>query len=261
MIRPTIHIRFKESQAEYKSNAKLYQTTFFVDDSLTVGIKNCFFTAIKGDGISAGSPKATLQYADAASGVSAKGLVPDPSKRDMFLAGNDFNHENFLFPYGHREDVRIGLVKNGVMNVSVQGRPKQMYFFIKDETVVLGGTGVTTSDYGVHGYSMKEGTVVVKAGTKYTITAIDKDTGAITFDTTLTAVASDVVTIECELAKPLFLNVLELGADGKPLDHVAPFTLLENKTSGQVNQCVGEVANGRAAYINLYVDSAPAVNA
>lgn len=249
MRRANIALRFKHSQAEYVNTGKLYQTTFYVDESHANGIKLAYFTAIKGDGISAGQPKATLTYADQSKGIAAKGIVSETSARDRYGRKDDMGDEVFLYPYGEREDTRIGLVKKGVITTTIHGKPTQPYFFIADTNVTLTGNGTKLADFGVHGHALKEGTVVVKGGSEHVVTAIAAD-GTVTYGEALVATVGDTVVVKCEIGKPLYLNTVELDAAGLPTN--LPFTLLK-PVEGFV-QYVGEVASGKHVEFNLEID-------
>jgi len=249
MKRANIALRFKNSQAEYVNTGKLYQTTFYVDESHANGMKLAYFTAVKGDGISAGHAKATLTYADPSKSVAAKGIISETSARDRYGRKDDFNDELCLYPYGHREDTRIGLVKKGVITTTIHGKPTQPYFFIVDTEVVLTGDGTNIEHFGVHGYALKEGSVVVKGSTESVIKTISP-AGVVTYVEAPSYTSQDKVVVKCEIGKPLYLNKVELDVAGLPTN--LPFTLLKPAT-GFV-QYIGEVASGKHVEFNLEID-------
>lgn len=136
-------VRLNDGQSDYKTMGYLFQSTFFVDDSITEGIKESAFVAIKGDGKVAGlygtEAVATLKYAEA--GDRPVGVVYEESRESQYagqmeMLKNSNNPVKTLLPYGNIEDRAIGLLRHGVMIISKVGETKYRHF----NTVGISGT-------------------------------------------------------------------------------------------------------------------------
>lgn len=131
-----IILRVKDSQIEPKITGKLYGNTYYVDDSAVAGLKLSFFSHVTGGGTSEGKPNATLVHANAYEGRKASGIIYDASPRDQYGNGNNWRHNNRLYPYGMRQDLALALIKTGVIEISDSEVTKHQQFAVINEEVL-----------------------------------------------------------------------------------------------------------------------------
>ncbi|MGL5690222.1 MAG: hypothetical protein ACRDD8_05305 [Bacteroidales bacterium] len=107
-----------------------------MDDSAVAGLKLSFFSHVTGGGTSEGKPNATLVHANAAEGRKASGIIYDASPRDQYGNGNNWRHNNRLYPYGMRQDLALALIKTGVIEISDSEVTKHQQFAVINEMVL-----------------------------------------------------------------------------------------------------------------------------
>lgn len=252
------------NQLEYNSTGYRPIETYFVDDSYTTGVKAFRFSAIKGDGTVGGVSEISLQYADATSGIAAKGFFFDTSSSDRYGRGDNLTAETMLFPKGVRENKGMGLVKRGEMQIADDASFNLVkYFRGLDEvvastvggdtiTVVTGTSAVTincnkdlTGELSIGDWikvtnGSTTDTVQVKAVTSTTITtntAMGNNYSTTTVITALSMIQRSIFLIEAD----------QSGA-------VMPFQTLVPVTSGNLKQELGYITSQNTYVIDLSID-------
>lgn len=264
-----IKVTVKNSQSDFENTGFLAQGTFYVDDSHTTGLKSGFFCAIKGDGTSkclsyGAEDQATLTYAGARekeyasetdrngntwAGATipahkADGMLYKQTARDRYGRSDDLNDEERYFPYGKREDLAIGMLKKGVLEVCDTDTIKTRYFTTVNKAV---GTATFSVDtFTLAGHGMKVGDKVDIAGSTYHITEVPT---VDTFKAGDAGTAGDVKLLS-QIGDPVYLAT-DMSGD-------LPFTTIKPTTAGDINQLIGYIESTMAVRIDLTLDLDPA---
>ncbi len=266
-----IRVRVKHSQTNVMTSGYKPQATFFVDDAFTKGLKTAMFLSIKSDGTADNNKEATITYAGSKSKAytdigettitlpakPALGLIYEATPVDMLGRRDNFTSEDRLLPKGRRQDFRIGLMTNGVIEVTDTSSAEQRYFRTYDyalssvaPTAVDGTTNKTiifaadltnairagdkiTVKVGATTVVTLVKTAVYAAGTGTTITTVDGGYGVVATGLT--------VTVNGQIGEILYL------ADDMSGD--LPFTTIK-PTSGIV-QPVGYIETAISARISV----------
>lgn len=265
-----IKVTVKNSQSDFENTGFLAQGTFYVDDSHTTGLKSGFFCAIKGDGaskclVNGSESQATFTYAGAKDKAyagetdrngnvwagatvpahKADGILYKQTARDRFGRSDDLNDEERYFPYGKREDMAIGMLKKGVLEVCDTDTVKTRFFTTANTekgTATL-ATGVLT----LAGHGLKVGDkVFLNGASTHFVKTVPSDS---TFTVTGTAVAGAVVALS-QIGDPVYL-AQDMSGD-------LPFTTIKPETGDGINQLIGYIESAMAVRIDLTLDLDPA---
>lgn len=253
-------ITVKESQAEYRNTGMLFQGTWYVDDSIVDGLEKGTFCGIASGkskclNEKGGQEQATLVPAGKDVKVKASGIVYESSAPDRYGRKDNMEDETRLYPYGRRQSLAIGLLKEGVLQVSSTLDPKYRHFRTVDEVVgtttgaVAGGVITLNADAKVevrYGDKIKVGDEVghvVEVTSKTSIKAVG-----------LTDSATGEVKVLCQIDDPVYLNK---KVTIKPEDHGKyekieglPFTTVPPQ-DGELGQYVGYVESPISVRVDL----------
>ena len=251
-------VKVKDSQAEYRLSNYKFQSTFFVDSSVTAGLKAGFFAGLKGDGTSNGvTPVTTLVYAGADAKIKASGIIYQASAVDAYGRRDNLSEETNLFPFGVRTSEGIGLLKKAVLEVTDNSNSYNTYF--RTTTYTLGTptsqTNTTITYTGDKTSLVRIGDKIKNTATTYVTNVVY--TAAPTNTTVITTVTGDTLGTDAtetfvltQIDEPVYLAVNMTGD--------LPFTTIP-PASGDLKQIVGVIESGIAVRIDLTLDVNPSV--
>jgi hypothetical protein len=297
-------LNVKNSQSEFENTGYLFQGTWYVDDQFQEGpgfiggLEVGSFCSIKSGNSKClnrahGTSQSTLFPAsakkvtvDVAEGNTvtvgpdkASGIIYKQSARDRYGRIDDFNDSTRLHPYGKREDIAIGLLREGVIEVSSTNSQKHIHWPTTDKT----GPSVSIADAtdlitGLTGADVKE--LGLKYGSKITINDeifyvifADESTGEVKVSKPVSGAKSGTIVNKCQMDDPLYLNIFTDAKsirEGGSIVHgysspsELPFTTIPpvmnaEYTAGCINQIVGYIESPIAARIDLNIDIDPAI--
>jgi len=237
-------LRPKHSQMEPAITGRLYQTTLYVGYSVGK-MQQGEFAVINPEG-SVWDPatdatiiEPTLAPAKSHNLKKLSGIIYKTSRRDQYGRIDDFSNEEYLYTRGPREDVSIGLMKEGVITISHERETKYKHFFtVNTPNVPIEecqvGQIVTdgTDDFVVsrHTYNAD--------GTVNEVFGFDKN------DLATEIQLSGPVTAYCMLDKPIYRAFNAA--------HVLPFTTVRDKNADGKYEQVGYIESAIAVRINLH---------
>ena len=132
-------LRVKHSQNETHITGKLFQHTYYADDSAVNGIRHGFFVSVKPDGVSTQGfttyNQATIVETPLDGSMKASGVMYETSRRDQYGRVDNFENEDRYYPYSKREDKAVGLMKECVITISDNKNTKYRHFYTVDTDV------------------------------------------------------------------------------------------------------------------------------
>lgn len=207
-------LKVKDSQLENNITGIKSQNTFFVKDGRQ--LKEAFLCRIVDDGTCNSKAEAVLDYAFNTSGNvvsngvtiaviagTPNGIVYRSSTVDRFRRLDDWTDETYLYDFGKREAVALGIQRSGVVEISDDTVAVNLFsYFTAIKTSI--GTPSTQTDAGVLVYTGADKTSVVKIGDKVSNGAV---TGFVTNvvyaggNTTVTTTLDGIGTVATETFK------------------------------------------------------------
>lgn len=268
-----IKVKVKQSQTSQNITGFKPQATFFVDDSLTVGLKAGFFVTTKTDGTADGNAEATLTYANAntattySAGVLAVGAIVVPQKKalgilyeaspvDPLGRKDNFADSEKLLPKGRLQDFRVGLVKDAVLEITDTTSTDGRYFRTANDLLgtpsAQDGTAKTITITGDVTARVRAGDRVLNNSvTTQVVSAVY--TSPSTVITTLVGGYGDVAKATTVLGQIGEIGYLTDDATGD-----LPFTFVV-PTTGKIKQKVGYVESAIAFRVETDVMNADVV--
>lgn len=249
-----IKVKVRQSQLKTNTTKVRPSATYFVDDSLTVGLKNAKFITVKPDGTADGNVEATLTYAGAAAktydaGVLAAGAIVVPqkkalgiqyesTKKDPLGRKDDLTDNENLLPKGRLQDWRIGFITEGILDITDTTQAEGRYFRTTNDLLgtpsAQDATAKTITMTGDLTARVRAGDNVLNNGvTTQVVSAVY--TSPSTVITTLAGGYGDI-------AKPttVLSQIGEIGYLADDMTGDLPFTFVV-PTSGKIKQPVGIV--------------------
>jgi hypothetical protein len=211
--------------------------------------------------------------------LKASGIIYKQTARDRYGRADDLMDENRLHPYGKREDVAIGLLKKGVIEVSSTDIGKANMWNTVDRTgpnvtIADGDTEVVglTPDQTVT-LGLKYGSKIEIGGETFYIRHTHATAGGVHVSKPVSGDKSGVIVSKCQIDDPLYLNKFfdaKNIQEGTRVVHGytdlsdIPFTPIppsmdDSKPAGSIDQLVGYIESPIAARIDLTIDVAGGV--
>lgn len=251
-------ISVKNSQNEFVNTGMLFQSTWYVDDSIQEGLELGTFCAVQ-SGTSkcfalGKAEQGTLHQAHVG-GPKAAGVVYRASARDRYGRSDNFSDETRYFPYGKREDTAIGLLKNCVIEIStfLKERFFRTYDEVLEEEIEITNANIIPTMKAVYGEKLE---VIVNGVSKIChVVSVDENGATVNADLEL---GTATVVAKCQMDDPIYLNtkpVVENGVFKNRED--LPFTTV--RISGDEDQMVGYIESPIAVRINIVADVSPAM--
>jgi hypothetical protein len=290
----SILISVKNSQNEFVNTGMLFQGTWYVDDKFEQtldfrgGLETGIFCGIKSGNskcrVNGNTGQPTLYPATASSTtmevgtgngdggsstltlepLKASGIIYKSSPRDRYGRTDDLADETRLHPYGKREDLAIGLLKKGVIEVSVHDGVKEVEYRIfrsvdevTTETVTSGDVVVPFTP-GNHVY--KVGNKVEYNGEINWIAGVDETANELTLAYAPTV--DGTLILKGQIGDPVYLNTFSdtsvdkgnIGSINYSFEDESklPFTAIPPQHTGAtINQVVGFIESPIAIRVDL----------
>lgn len=258
-------IGVKSSQLEPNITGKLYQNTYYVDDSEVNGLSVGTFCSVQ-SGTSQcytenGKIQATLKYAGKDVKRKASGIIYETSAKDRYGRSDDFEDEYNLFPYGYREDTAIALVKTGVITVSNTEKYKTLRVYQPFDVMVETVSIDTEKDT----FKIKKSKTKLEYGDKiqficdagrkksihYVVDVKDELDGQLVSFVPKTTETETSVILKCMIGEPVYLNNVPKVHKGLyESKKELPFTTVPAQ-SGELDQIVGYIESPMHIRIDL----------
>lgn len=256
----------KNNQLDPQITYKLYQNTYYVDDSIKDGLSIATFCSVQ-----SGSSKclqegkkeqATLCYAGKDVNKKASGFIYDTSARDQYGRRDDISDEYNLYPYGDRQSLAIPLVKKGVIEISDLSNKTNRIYRTADE--IIANTNVVINDkhtFVLTGNKLQYGDkleLINNDDDKREIVYVVKVKGEnVTFTPDTEISISKNIIAKCQMDDPVYLNnspKVEKGIYTSRENF--PFTPIRANV-GELDQLVGYIESPKHIRVDLTRDICP----
>lgn len=250
----------KDSQSIYRNTGYLFQGTWYVDDSLKNGLNIATFCCIESGKSKCSSvigfKQATLFPSGKNINRKASGLIYTTSAIDRYERTDDMSDEYRLFPYGDRQFLAIGLLKQGVVTISTKNK-ENIYRTVDTtlENVKISNSKITDKNIVS---KLQYGDKIEINSIHYYIEKINEKEAQIVPE--LKDYSGSIV-IKCQIDDPVYLNneVVDNLKNGEYHNlNELPFTTVRAKV-GELDQLVGYIESPTAVRIDLSVDIDPSI--
>lgn len=257
-----IELRVKTSQLKPTVMAFKSQSTLYVNDKYTKGLKYGMLLAIE-TGEAIGETKPVIRYAGTTSATytdiaensvtlpakKAAGIIYESSPRDIYSTDIDLTNENRLYPYGRRQQYPIAIIDEAVYEISDTDDllGNTFYFRTTDKVLVNDGQAGVVFDNTAKTIYIPSVVTGFRVGEKVTVTS----TGATAYIEDITyGATSTTITLSAGLGS-LVLETKLMGTmydalySAPDMKGEVPFQL---KPNGDV---IGKVVSGIHAEIKI----------